>query len=101
MDLGPAVLADATDRGQIQGVNHCWRELTQRAHDYGVQVMIEGPGPCSHQCRLLRIIAAGKKAFVMMLPFYVLGPVVTDIAPGVRPYYRPPSAGAYSRFGRG
>jgi phosphomethylpyrimidine synthase len=55
-------------------------ELTQRAQDAGVQVMIEGPGHVPiHQIEANIIL---QKRLCHGAPFYVLGPLVTDIAPG-------------------
>lgn len=77
--LRPGCIADATDRGQIQELIMLG-ELTQRAHDYGVQVMIEGPGHVPiHQIETNILL---EKNLCQGAPFYVLGPVVTDIAPG-------------------
>lgn len=75
----PGCLADATDRAQIQELI-LLGELTQRAWDAGIQVMIEGPGHVP-----LHQIAANiqlQKRLCHGAPFYVLGPLVTDIAPG-------------------
>ena len=75
----PGCLADATDRAQIQELI-LLGELTQRAQDAGIQVMIEGPG----HVPLNQIEANIKlqKRLCHGAPFYVLGPLVTDIAPG-------------------
>lgn len=75
----PGCLADATDRAQIQELL-ILGELTQRAQDAGIQVMIEGPG----HVPLNQIEANIKlqKRLCHGAPFYVLGPLVTDIAPG-------------------
>ncbi|SEA24224.1 hydroxymethylpyrimidine synthase [Desulfuromusa kysingii] len=75
----PGCLADATDRAQIQELI-ILGELTQRAQDAGIQVMIEGPGHMA-----LNQIEANiklQKRLCHGAPFYVLGPLVTDIAPG-------------------
>ncbi|MEJ2699901.1 MAG: phosphomethylpyrimidine synthase ThiC [Desulfuromonadales bacterium] len=75
----PGCLADATDRAQIHELI-LLGELTQRAWDAGVQVMIEGPGHVP-----LNQIEANiqlQKRLCHGAPFYVLGPLVTDIAPG-------------------
>ncbi|HTP64280.1 MAG TPA: phosphomethylpyrimidine synthase ThiC [Geobacteraceae bacterium] len=75
----PGCLADATDRAQIHELI-ILGELTQRARDFGVQVMIEGPGHVP-----LNQIEANvqlQKRLCHGAPFYVLGPLVTDIAPG-------------------
>ncbi|MCK5914076.1 MAG: phosphomethylpyrimidine synthase ThiC, partial [Desulfuromusa sp.] len=75
----PGCIADATDRAQIQELI-LLGELTQRAQDAGIQVMIEGPG----HVPLNQIEANIKlqKRLCHGAPFYVLGPLVTDIAPG-------------------
>jgi phosphomethylpyrimidine synthase len=75
----PGCLADATDRAQIHELI-ILGELTQRAWDAGIQVMIEGPGHVP-----LNQIEANiqlQKRLCHGAPFYVLGPLVTDIAPG-------------------
>jgi phosphomethylpyrimidine synthase len=75
----PGCLADATDRAQIHELI-LLGELTQRAWDKGIQVMIEGPGHVP-----LNQIEANiqlQKRLCHGAPFYVLGPLVTDIAPG-------------------
>lgn len=77
--LRPGCLADATDRAQIQELLNLG-ELTQRAWEKGVQVMVEGPGHVPYNQ-----IAANmqlQKRLCHGAPFYVLGPLVTDIAPG-------------------
>jgi len=77
--LRPGSIADATDRGQVQELV-ILGELTKRAWQAGVQVMIEGPGHIP-----LNEIAANvilQKKLCHRAPFYVLGPLVTDIAPG-------------------
>lgn len=75
----PGCLADASDRAQIQELI-ILGELTQRAQEAGIQVMIEGPG----HVPLNQIEANIKlqKRLCHGAPFYVLGPLVTDIAPG-------------------
>lgn len=77
--LRPGCLSDATDRPQIQELI-ILGELASRAREYGVQVMIEGPGHVP-----LNEIEANvllEKKLCNGAPFYVLGPIVTDIAPG-------------------
>jgi phosphomethylpyrimidine synthase len=75
----PGCLADATDRAQIHELI-ILGELTQRAQEAGVQVMIEGPGHVPlHQ---IRTNIQLQKRLCHGAPFYVLGPLVTDIAPG-------------------
>ncbi|MHB8172845.1 MAG: phosphomethylpyrimidine synthase ThiC [Nitrospirota bacterium] len=77
--LRPGCLADATDRGQITELVTLG-ELTDAAWAEGVQVMIEGPGhvPLHEVETNIKI----QKALCKGAPFYVLGPLVTDIAPG-------------------
>jgi len=77
--LRPGCIADATDRGQIEELV-LLGELTKRAREAGVQVMIEGPG----HVPLDQIEANIKlqKRLCHNAPFYVLGPLVTDVAPG-------------------
>ncbi|MBU2226793.1 MAG: phosphomethylpyrimidine synthase ThiC [Proteobacteria bacterium] len=77
--LRPGCIADATDRGQVQELI-LLGELAKRARDKGVQVMIEGPGHVP-----IRDIEANvqlEKSLCSGAPFYVLGPLPTDIAPG-------------------
>ena len=75
----PGCLADATDRAQIHELI-LLGELTQRAQEAGVQVMIEGPGHVPlHQIEANVLL---QKRLCHGAPFYVLGPLVTDIAPG-------------------
>jgi phosphomethylpyrimidine synthase len=77
--LRPGSVADATDRAQIQELI-ILGELTQRAWDAGVQVMIEGPGHVPIDQIEANILL--EKRLCQGAPFYVLGPLVTDIAPG-------------------
>ncbi len=77
--IRPGCLADATDRGQVQELIHLG-ELTQRAWDAGVQVIIEGPGHMPMDQIKANILL--QKRLCHGAPFYVLGPLVTDIAPG-------------------
>lgn len=77
--LRPGGLADATDRAQLAELNTLGG-LTERAWRHGVQVMIEGPGhvpfdQIEYNAKLQRTLCHGA-------PFYVLGPLVTDIFPG-------------------
>jgi len=77
--LRPGGLADATDDAQL-GELSALGELTERAWRHGVQVMIEGPGhvpfdQIEYNMKLQRQICHGA-------PFYVLGPLVTDVFPG-------------------
>ncbi len=75
----PGAIADATDRAQIHELI-LLGELHKRALDAGVQSMIEGPGhvPINQVITNAEI----EKSLCDNAPFYVLGPVVTDIAPG-------------------
>jgi phosphomethylpyrimidine synthase len=75
----PGCLADATDRAQIYELI-LLGELTQRAQEAGVQVMIEGPGHVPLNQIETNILL--QKRLCHGAPFYVLGPLVTDIAPG-------------------
>jgi len=75
----PGCLADATDSGQIQELIHLG-ELTQRAWDAGVQVIVEGPGHMPMDQIEANMLL--QKRLCHNAPFYVLGPLVTDIAPG-------------------
>jgi phosphomethylpyrimidine synthase len=77
--LRPGGLADATDRAQLAELSTLG-ELTERACRMGVQVMVEGPGhvpfdQIEFNMKLQRRLCHGA-------PFYVLGPLVTDIFPG-------------------
>jgi phosphomethylpyrimidine synthase len=77
--LRPGGLADATDRAQLAELVTLG-ELTERAWRKGVQVMVEGPGhvpfdQIEYNMKLQRRLCHGA-------PFYVLGPLVTDIFPG-------------------
>ncbi len=77
--LRPGGLADATDRAQLAELSTLG-ELTERAWRKGVQVMIEGPGhvpfdQIEYNMKLERHVCHGA-------PFYVLGPLVTDMFPG-------------------
>lgn len=77
--MRPGSTYDATDAGQIAELIEIGK-LTRRAWDAGVQVMVEGPGHMT-----LDEIAANmklEKRLCHNAPFYVLGPLVTDIAPG-------------------
>ncbi len=77
--LRPGSLADATDRGQVEELV-ILGELAQRANEGGVQVMIEGPGHVPLNQIEANVIL--QKRLCHGAPFYVLGPLVTDIAPG-------------------
>ena len=77
--MRPGCLADATDRAQIEELI-ILGELRDQAHEAGVQVMIEGPGhvPINQVETNIKI----QKELCKGAPFYVLGPLVTDVAPG-------------------
>ncbi|MDP2689781.1 MAG: phosphomethylpyrimidine synthase ThiC, partial [Deltaproteobacteria bacterium] len=77
--LRPGCLADATDRGQVSELITLG-ELAKKAFDEGVQVMIEGPGHMPINQIKANILL--QKRLCNGAPFYVLGPLVTDIAPG-------------------
>ncbi len=77
--LRPGSLADATDPAQLAELNTLG-ELTRRCREANVQVMVEGPGHVPMQdieqnVKMQQDICHGA-------PFYVLGPIVTDVAPG-------------------
>jgi phosphomethylpyrimidine synthase len=77
--LRPGCLQDATDAPQIQELIFLG-ELTKAAWERDVQVMIEGPGhvPLNEVVANMQL----QKKLCHGAPFYVLGPVVTDVAPG-------------------
>ncbi len=77
--MRPGSVGDATDRAQIQELI-ILGELAKEAIDYGVQVMIEGPGHVPINQIPANIML--QKRLCHNAPFYVLGPLVTDIAPG-------------------
>lgn len=77
--LRPGCIDDSTDAGQISELIELGN-LTKRAWEHDVQVMVEGPGHMA-----MDEIAANmklQKRICHNAPFYVLGPLVTDIAPG-------------------
>jgi phosphomethylpyrimidine synthase len=77
--MRPGCLADASDRAQFQELLTLG-ELVERAWAKDVQVMVEGPGhlPLDHVEANVKL----EKTICKGAPFYVLGPIVTDIAPG-------------------
>jgi len=77
--LRPGCLADATDRGQIQEMI-ILGELAKRALKEGVQVIIEGPGHMPIDQIEANVLL--EKKICRGAPFYILGPLVTDISPG-------------------
>jgi len=77
--LRPGSLADATDKAQLAELVTLG-ELTARAWAQDVQVMIEGPGHIPmHQ---IEVNVRLEKELCHEAPFYTLGPLVTDVAPG-------------------
>jgi phosphomethylpyrimidine synthase len=77
--MRPGSIADATDRAQVQELI-VLGELAQRALEKDVQVMIEGPGHVPINQIEANILL--QKQLCHGAPFYVLGPLVTDAAPG-------------------
>lgn len=77
--MRPGALADSFDRVQVHELQ-VLSELCARAQEAGVQVMVEGPGhvPLDQVAAQVRL----QKAMCKGAPFYVLGPIVTDVAPG-------------------
>jgi len=77
--LRPGAIADATDQAQMAELR-VLGELTYRAREMGCQVMVEGPGhvPFNQIPYNMQI----QQQLCDDAPFYVLGPVVTDVAPG-------------------
>jgi len=77
--LRPGAIDDATDQGQLQELI-ILGQLAARARAAGVQVMIEGPGhvPITEVEANIKL----QKKICQGAPFYVLGPLPTDIAPG-------------------
>jgi len=77
--LRPGSLADASDEAQLAELR-VMGDLVRRAREAGCQVMVEGPGhlPMDQIERNVRL----QQQWCDEAPFYVLGPVVTDIAPG-------------------
>ena len=75
----PGAVADATDSAQVQELITLG-ELVARSREAGVQAMVEGPGhvPISQVVENVRLA----KDICRGAPFYVLGPLVTDVAPG-------------------
>ncbi len=77
--LRPGSLADATDRAQVEELI-ILGELVQRAREAGVQAMVEGPGhlPLDQIATNVQL----EKTLCHGAPFYVLGPLVTDVGAG-------------------
>ena len=77
--LRPGSIADANDQAQFCELKTLG-ELTQRAWEHDVQVMIEGPGHVPLQ--LIKVNMDKELEECFEAPFYTLGPLTTDIAPG-------------------
>ncbi|GAB4172533.1 MAG: phosphomethylpyrimidine synthase ThiC [Terrimicrobiaceae bacterium] len=77
--LRPGSVADANDRAQFSELE-VQGELTKRAWDFGVQVMNEGPGHVP--MHMIEENMARQLEWCHEAPFYTLGPLTTDIAPG-------------------
>ncbi|WP_439627843.1 phosphomethylpyrimidine synthase ThiC [Gemmata sp.] len=77
--MRPGCLADANDKAQFAELKTLG-ELTKKAWDHGCQVMIEGPGHIP--MHLVKMNIEKERELCYDAPFYVLGPLVTDIAPG-------------------
>lgn len=77
--IRPGCIADSLDRAQVQGLVYVG-ELVARAREAGVQVMVEGPGhvPIDQVQSTIQL----QKQLCQGAPFFVLGTLVTDIAPG-------------------
>ena len=77
--LRPGCLADASDAAQFAELKTLG-ELTKKAWEYDVQVMVEGPGHIPMDQIQLQVEKENEMCFEA--PFYTLGPLVTDFAPG-------------------
>jgi phosphomethylpyrimidine synthase len=77
--LRPGSIHDATDKPQIHEL-HILAELVEKSREKGVQCMVEGPGHIPINEIEANVIL--EKRICKGAPFYVLGPIVTDIAPG-------------------
>ena len=77
--LRPGSIADASDEAQFAELKTLG-ELTKRAWEYDVQVMIEGPGHIPMD--QIKMQVDMEKEMCYEAPFYTLGPLVTDFAPG-------------------
>jgi phosphomethylpyrimidine synthase len=77
--LRPGSIADANDAAQFAELETLG-ELTRRAWEHDIQVMIEGPGHVP--MHLIRENMEKQIALCHEAPFYTLGPLVTDVAPG-------------------
>lgn len=77
--LRPGCLYDASDEAQLHELR-VLGGLTRRARDSGVQVIVEGPGHVP--LNQIEYNVTEQKRICEGAPFYVLGPIVTDVAPG-------------------
>jgi len=77
--LRPGCLADASDKAQFAELDAIGA-LVRQCREYGVQVMVEGPGHVPFD--QIRMNVEREQKICRGAPFYVLGPVVTDVAPG-------------------
>jgi phosphomethylpyrimidine synthase len=77
--LRPGCVADASDEAQFAELKTLG-ELTKKAWEFDVQVMIEGPGHIPLDQIEMQVVK--ERALCHEAPFYTLGPLVTDIAPG-------------------
>jgi phosphomethylpyrimidine synthase len=77
--LRPGCIADATDAPQLRELLTLG-ECVERAREAGVQAMVEGPGHVPMNQIAANVVL--EKSVCKGAPFYVLGPLVTDIAPG-------------------
>jgi phosphomethylpyrimidine synthase len=77
--LRPGAIADATDRPQVEELV-ILGELSRRARESGVQVMVEGPGHVPLDQVEANVLM--EKRLCDNAPFYVLGPLTADVAPG-------------------
>jgi phosphomethylpyrimidine synthase len=77
--LRPGCIADASDAAQFAELKTLG-ELTKKAWEYDVQVMIEGPGHIPLDQIEMQVVK--ERDLCHEAPFYTLGPLVTDIAPG-------------------
>ena len=77
--LRPGSILDSHDELQVQEMINVAR-LSKKAHEYDIQVMVEGPGhvPLNEVAANVRLA----KSLIGEVPYYVLGPLVTDIAAG-------------------
>lgn len=78
--LRPGAIADSMDRAQVEELITLG-ELNRRAREKGVQAIIEGPGHVPLDQISAQIML--QKKLCDDAPFYVLGPLVTDVAPGL------------------